>query len=161
MSVKVLDEIDITPFITAYQQLESGIIWNEYPNGRQTGLQYTLGNDPWSDAVGRSKPGYNWHKDVQLNQYFKGSVFEDFINRYNLTRTRFMWSRPCTCYSMHRDDSPRIHLPLVTNPDCYFVFKDEGLFHFEVGKVYWVDTTKPHTFINCSKDWRLHLLGAL
>ena len=159
--IKTLEDLNISPFLESYKNIEDGIVWTEYPNGKQAGLQYIQGCDPWTDAVGRANPNKNWYSNVCVNPYFNGTVFETFINKYKLTRTRFMWAKPFTCYSMHKDDSPRVHLPLITDPNCYFVFKDEGLFHFEVGKAHWVDTTKEHTFINCSPQWRLHLLGAL
>jgi Aspartyl/Asparaginyl beta-hydroxylase len=159
--IKILEDLDIAPFLECYNNIEKYIQWSEFPNGKQAGLQYRNGNNPWTDAVGKTSPDTRWTTDVVLNDLFKGTVFESIIEHYNLTRTRFMWIKPYCCYSMHRDLSPRFHIPLITNPDCYFVFKEEGLTHMEIGHAYWVDTTKEHSFMNCSKEWRLHLLGRL
>jgi hypothetical protein len=62
---------------------------------------------------------------------------------------------------MHYDKNPRIHIPLLTNPECYFVFKNGMIQHLEVGSSYWVDTRLHHTFINCSAQKRLHLVGVV
>jgi len=75
-------------------------------------------------------------------------------------RTRIMLSRPKSCYSIHRDYSPRLHLPLVTNDQCYFLFTNpEKMIHMPAdGKTYWVDTRSHHTFLNGSLLDRLHLV---
>jgi hypothetical protein len=156
-----LDNVDITPILECYKRLEDSIKWVEYPNGKQTGLQYNNDNDPWTDAVGRLKVGQQWKPDAQVNPAFKGTIFEELIKQYKITRTRLMWLKPCSCYSMHKDDTPRIHIPLITNDQCYFVFRDKGCFNLPAGGVYWVDTTEHHSAMNCSSEWRLHLLGAL
>ena len=77
-----------------------------------------------------------------------------------------MWVNPMSCYSLHKDSTPRIHIPLITNPSCYFIFKEnntpEGIIqHLPVGSVYWTNTTVSHTFINCSELPRLHLVGVV
>jgi hypothetical protein len=160
MSIDKIDNLDISPILDQYRGLESDIVWTEYPNGKQTGLQYIDG-DPWTDAVGRLKIGQKWTTDARLNPRFAGTIFEELITKYKITRTRLMWLKPYCCYSMHKDDTPRIHIPLITNDDCYFVFKDEGIANMQIGHVYLVDTTKYHSAMNCSTEWRLHLLGAL
>lgn len=159
--IKLLDNVDVTPILECYKKLEDGIKWVEYPNGKQAGLQYNEGNDPWTDAVGRMKAGQQWTPNSPLNPYFKDTIFEELIAKYKITRTRLMWLSPYSCYSMHKDDTARIHIPLITNDDCYFVFKEKGSFNLPAGGVYWVDTLLPHSAMNCSTEWRLHLLGAL
>ncbi len=160
MLYDVIDKIDSDLILNEYLKIEKDIPWSEYPNGKQTGLQYTDGNDPWTDAVGRMKIGQDWNNCL-LNPFFKGTLFEEIIKKYKLVRTRLMWLKPYSCYSMHRDDSKRLHVPIVTNDNCFFVFKNEGLISMTTGNVYEVDTTEPHSAMNCSSEWRLHLLGGL
>lgn len=62
---------------------------------------------------------------------------------------------------MHKDESPRIHIPLISNPECYFVFQQSIVTHLSVGQVWWVDTRHRHTFMNASTQDRLHLVGAV
>jgi hypothetical protein len=160
MSYKILDSINIFDVLLAYKQLESTMEWTTFVNkGRQTGLQYKQGDDYWTSGVDKSR-GEEFKFD-NLNPFFKNTIFEDIINKYNLKRTRLMWVNQYACYSIHKDYSPRIHIPLITNPECYFFFRDEGIRHLPTGSIYWVDTTKPHTFLNCSETDRLHLVGVV
>jgi hypothetical protein len=158
--IKYINDIDVTSILESYSKIESNIVWTEYGHkGKQTGLQYYNNEDPWSNAVGISRGReleYN-----KLNPFFKDTIFEKLIKEYDLKRTRLMWVYPFACYSMHGDITPRIHIPLITNPECYFVFKNGMIEHLEVGASYWVDTRLRHTFINCSIHKRLHLVGVV
>ena len=158
--IKLIDTVNVENILTQYQQLENIIQWTDYGHkGRQTGLQYKTDEDPWSSAVGKSQGGELDY--TNLNPFFKDTVFEEIINKYNFKRTRLMWVGPYACYSMHKDKTPRIHIPLVTNPECYFLFYPGQLINLKTGHVWWTDTTKRHTFINCSDQHRLHLVGVV
>jgi hypothetical protein len=158
--IKILSQIDVQPILENYQSLEKNIQWTDYGHkGRQAGLQHRTGEDPWTSAVGKNKGKELDH--TNLNPFFKNTAFEDIINEYKLIRTRLMWVGPYACYSMHKDTTPRIHIPLITNPECYFVFKDGSITHLSPGNTYWVDTTRFHTFMNCSNKHRLHLIGVV
>ena len=76
-----------------------------------------------------------------------------------MVRTRIMTMSSKTCYSYHWDLSSRIHLPLVTNDDCFFVIEDNVYRTPADGSVYRVDTTKKHTFVNASFEKRIHIMG--
>jgi hypothetical protein len=158
--IKTLSSIDHNIIVNEYNTLDSSIVWTEYGHkGKQCGLQFKEGDDPWTSAVGPSKGdelSYNF-----LNPFFKNTIFEKLINTYNLCRARLMWVGPYACYSMHKDESPRIHIPLVTNKDCLFVFRSRMPMHLSAGSIFWVDTRYTHTFMNCSNTPRLHLVGAV
>jgi hypothetical protein len=156
--IKTLEPIDTESLLESYQKLEPKIQWTNFDHkGRQAGLQYKEGEDFWSSSVGKSQ-GYELTYS-NLNPFFKNTEFEKIIDKYNLKKTRLMWVGPYACYSMHRDETPRIHVPLITNTDCYFVFLNGVIEHLELGKTYWVDTRYTHTFMNCSDQHRLHLVG--
>lgn len=156
--IRVIDTIDVTSILESYTSLEPAIQWtNNGHKGRQVGLQYKDNQDPWTSAVGKSQGEELTY--INLNTFFKDTIFENIIEKYNLTRTRLMWVGPYACYSMHRDTTPRIHIPMLTNPECYFVFKEGLIKHLPAGSVYWTDTTRVHTFMNCSEQSRLHLVG--
>lgn len=158
--IKVIESIDTSAILTSYYNMEESFSWTEYGHkGRQVGLQYKNGEDPWSSAVGKRQG--NELEYTSLNSFFKDTIFETLINKYNLKRTRLMWVGPYACYSIHRDETPRIHIPLITNPSCLFVFRSKIPIHLSLGSVYWTDTKQPHTFINCSDQHRLHLVGAV
>ena len=158
--ITVLEPIDLTELLETYKMLEDRIQWTDYGHkGKQAGLQNKQDEDPWTSAVGRSRG--NELSYTELNPFFKGTVFEDVINKYSLKRTRLMWCGAYACYSMHRDETPRIHIPLITNPACFFLFPPQGLTYMPIGSVFWTDTRKLHTFINCSDQARLHLVGVV
>lgn len=154
-----IDTIDIQPVLTSFLELDKDITWTKYNQGKQTGLQYKVNEDPWTSAVGKSKGTELEY--TELNPFFKGTVFESIIKQYNLKRTRLMWVNPKSCYSIHTDDTPRIHIPLITNPECYFLFKPGLMYHLPVETVWWVNTKLLHTFLNCSDEPRLHLVGVV
>ena len=154
-----LTSIDINPILESYSKLEGGIQWYEYGKGRQACLQYKLDEDPWLSAAGVNR-GQEL-KYTELNPYFKDTIFEQLINQYNLKRSRLMWVEPMSCYSMHRDSTPRLHIPMITNPQCFFVFKQGIVQHMPAGYIYKVNTMEQHTFMNCSEERRLHLIGVL
>jgi hypothetical protein len=146
--------------LDAYRAIESNIQWTDFGHkGRQAGLQHRQGEDPWTSAVGKSRG--NELSYTEINPLFKGTEFEKIIQDYGFKRTRLMWVGPYACYSMHRDQTPRLHIPLITNPQCYFVFAQGNLVHLPADGLYWVDTKKFHTFMNCSDQHRLHMVGVV
>ena len=158
--IKTIESIDINPILECYQSIESEIIWTEYNHkGKQSGLQYLDNEDPWASAVGISRGRELEYSN--LNPLFSGTIFEEIINKYKFKRTRLMWVGPYACYSMHKDSTPRVHIPLITNLDCYFVFKSGIIKHLEAGYVHYTNTNWKHTFMNCSDQYRLHLVGAV
>jgi hypothetical protein len=158
--IKILSPIDIQPLLDEYTHLEKLIQWTDYGHkGKQAGLQYQSDEDPWASAVGKSRGDELAFRN--LNPFFKNTIVESLINEFKLVRSRLMWVGPFACYSMHKDTTARIHIPIITNPECYFVFKQGSVSHLSAGSVYWVDTTIHHTFMNCSDKPRLHLVGVI
>lgn len=163
MIYKELGSIDHINVLMAYKQLEPQINWfDNLSKGKQCGLQYCIDEDPFYSAVGKLKRNRKESEYSAMNPLFKDTVFEKIIYDNKLFRTRLMWVHPYACYSIHRDASPRIHIPLLTNDQCLFVFpKDSSIFYLPPGKIYEVDTTKSHSFCNFSETSRLHLVGCV
>jgi hypothetical protein len=137
---------------------------NCHPDG-QLAVQ-TSGVGSLHDGVGTAKSTReDWeHSFNQIHSLFKDTLIEDYINWLGVPvyRTRIMLTREKSSYSIHKDRSPRLHLPLVTNKQCFFLFAEPDetrLHHFPAdGRTTWVDTRKMHTFINGSTEHRLHLV---
>lgn len=159
MTKRIIDTIDIKPILTSFLELDKDIVWTTYPQGKQAGLQHKVNEDAWTSAVGKSLG--NELEYTELNLFFKNTIFATIIEKYNLKRTRLMWVNSKSCYSFHSDHSPRIHIPLITNPECYFLFKPGFMHHLTANSVWWVDTKLVHTFLNCSEHPRLHLVGVV
>ncbi len=83
------------------------------------------------------------------------------IRDLNMFRTRVMRMRKQTCYSYHQDKTPRVHIPVVTNESCFFVYEDRVVRCPANGDAYYVDTTKRHTFVNASVHDRIHIVGCV
>jgi len=163
MTVSIISTINHLKILNEYYSLESKIDWPEKSaKGMQCGLQYALGEDPSSSAVGSLKKFRSEKEYCKINPLFQNTVFEDIINQFELYRTRLMWMNSFSCYSIHNDDSKRIHIPLITNSNCLFIFPDiPKIVHLPLGRVYTVDTTKMHSFCNFSNMPRLHLVGCI
>jgi hypothetical protein len=158
--VEIIDNINTGDLIDFYNKNEDHITWKEIDNkGRQTSLQYAINHDIWLGATERTQIKSKYF--FLTNPFFHNSEFENILKKYKLFRTRLLWLNSQSCYSMHFDDTPRIHIPLITNEDSFIVFKTGIVEHLEVGKVYWVDTRETHTAINGGEKPRLHLVGCV
>lgn len=155
--LKNLDKTAIEEILRTYQTLDSQIQWHSSVNSKQTSVQFKKGEDHWASSVGRQK-GAETDYD-QLNPFFKNTIFEDLITEFHLYRSRLMWVLPYSCYSFHRDSFPRIHVPIITNEECYFLFRTGEIRHLTVDKIWLTDTRLTHTFINTSNYERLHFVG--
>jgi hypothetical protein len=94
-----------------------------------------------------------------LNPALIGTQLGKLIEHYNCFRTRIMLMPPRQCYSIHADPTPRLHLPIVTNSQCWMIWPHSNkCYRMPVGKLYSADTTKSHTFINGSEENRIHVV---
>ena len=162
MHIEVLEEIDHKAILdeanTIKVQLKKG-----WANLGQVGIQgHKPGLDPnieWKSSIGRvSKLQYP-------ETYFKYNLFNiptinRIMNKYGMLRTRLMQSDPKTCLSLHQDMSKRIHIPLISNPDCLMIIEDRT-YYLEPGKIYLTNTTLRHTAVNASDMPRVHIVGCI
>lgn len=81
------------------------------------------------------------------------------ISKLKFFRTRVMKMKPKTCYSYHTDLTIKVHIPLITNNDCFFLIEDEVFRLPADGNHYVVDTRKRHTFVNASFEERIHIVA--
>ena len=88
---------------------------------------------------------------------YTNSVLSDL----KMYRSRLMNMPPKYCYSYHKDPTPRMHVPLITNENCFFVVDDEVIRLPADGNHYLIDTRKIHTFVNASWHHRLHIVGCV
>ena len=158
--IELVDEIVIDEMIDFYKKNEDQFIWKQIENkGKQTSLQYALNHDVWLGATDRTKINSKYF--FLINPFFQNTAFTEVIKKYKLFRTRLLWLNGQSCYSMHFDDTPRIHIPLITNEDSFIIFKQGTMKNLEAGKVYWIDTRERHTAVNSGINPRLHLVGCV
>lgn len=130
-------------------------------------LQYDqLNNDTsWLNAYGEDKTRRERFFD-QLQPQLAGTEIDRLFKSlgFNMTRTRIFALSPNTVgYTVHRDTTARIHIPIITSDAARFYSyePDEQQCDFMPadGSIYYVDTTKHHTFKNLSNEVRIHIVG--
>lgn len=127
----------------------------------QISIQGVLGNkDP---LYGTGKLAKLKHTEEEFTvPNFSGLVYTNYVlEKLGMYRTRLMNLKPKTCYSYHRDPTVRLHIPLTTNDNCFFVIDDEVIRYPADGNYFIVDTRKMHTAVNTSYEDRLHLVGCI
>ena len=133
------------------------------PKQEQIMLQKVKGKD---DNYGIGSYGVTVSEDHPERE-FNVSVYPELeytnsiITELNMYRTRVMRMSKKSCYSYHFDRTKRIHIPLITNKDCFMVIEDKVFRYPADGNYYIIDTTKMHTFVNASKEERIHIVGCI
>lgn len=159
--VKKIGEIDVNNVLLELGHLIELRV-GEGERKRQTSLQKT-DDDNDEEGIGRANELKRPEQDYNIIRFPEAIYTNSIIDQYKMYRTRLMLLFSYTCYSWHQDYSPRIHIPLLSNSECFFVIDKEKIHTPADGSVYWVDTTKPHTFVNASKDnfIRTHIVGCI
>ncbi|WP_437677775.1 hypothetical protein [Sorangium sp. So ce131] len=96
----------------------------------------------------------------EFNANLKDTYFYEVYQSipYRVGRVRLIVLPPLSVYQMHIDSCKRAHIPIETNPHAYILFEEGALFHLPAdGSLYALDTTRPHTAINCGLRERVHL----
>lgn len=142
---KILDEIDILPEFQDQIMLQT--------------VEENTDLDPFY-GVGFS---FNWeHPEIAFNvPLFDIPYTNSIIKELGMYRTRIMKMSGKTCYSYHWDQTQRMHIPVVTNENCFFVIEDEVVRLPADGNHYLIDTRKKHTFVNASFEERIHIVGII
>ena len=101
-------------------------------------------------------------KDFSIfNEAYKNTyLYEIYKQIPNLGRFRIMSMDGPKCYTIHRDLSMRYHYVITTNANCLFLFPGvKSQFYIPAdGNLYLLDTRYKHTFVNGSKEKRIHLV---
>ena len=82
------------------------------------------------------------------------------INEYTETcRARYLTMLPSAAYRMHIDSGWRLHIPIITNDNCFFFHKDEMPYYMKAdGSSYIVSVDHMHTAMNLSEENRTHIV---
>ena len=125
----------------------------------QDPLKYIIPDDGSINAWERS-PKSITAKDLTV-PLFDVPYINSLIKKFRIGYSRVLILESKRCYTLHKDISKRIHIPIETNDRCFFVLDDEVIKMPADGSVYEVDTTKMHTFVNASPTPRIHIVGTL
>lgn len=98
---------------------------------------------------------------TEFNELYKSTyLYEMYKSIPNIGRFRIMTMDGPKCYTNHRDFSKRYHFVIETNPSCMFIFTDiDKIFRIPCDhNLYLLDTRLRHTFVNASRERRIHIV---
>ena len=127
----------------------------------QISLQTLTDDEDWYSGIGSLLKLKNTSEHAYrfIQPGLKGSVIESIIKQYGGFRTRIMNMKPRSCYSVHSDFSYRIHIPIITNEQCWMVWPyGNNCFNLKEGNVYRTNTKASHSAFNGSIADRIHLV---
>lgn len=155
------------------REIESLPEWDE-----QISLQGFGDGDYITPTIGWKRKEINEEDCIHFN--FDLPYTNKIIKDLGMYRTRLMRMHPRSIYSYHWDKTPRLHIPLITNTHCIFMFDKvlkeisepyheqdiastpKNIFHLPAdGNMYFLDTTMMHSAINFSPFERVHIVGCL
>lgn len=101
------------------------------------------------------------HREDEFNVCIHDTPYlNELINKYGMFRTRLMTMKKAV-YSWHMDATPRIHIPLYSDPEFNFMVVENEVVRMPVGRIYWINTKVPHTYVNTREQPRLHIVGCV
>jgi hypothetical protein len=160
--LEIIGTVDSNLLLEEYSKIEHHIDWYVTgTQGRQSCIQTRPGAPLCLDGCGSIDPKSDITAYNYINPLIQNTIWQELIEKYKMYRTRFLWINEMSCYSIHADSSPRIHIPIVTNPNAMFFFNTGGVRHLTLDNVHWVDTRRKHSFVNFSNMKRLHLVGCI
>jgi len=152
MNVETVASIDIDRILLELKKLP------KYET--QIGLQSVKGIDDPFYATGRITE--KEHEETDFTEFlFDMPYLNSILKEHNVYRARVMKMKERTCYTYHQDLTKRLHIPLITNENCFLLLDKQAVHLPADGSVYIVDTTKFHTAINASLEDRIHIIGCL
>lgn len=148
-------------------------LWGE----PQVSLTSLNADDDWFCSVGSFGAQYRKPERMysQVNKSLEGTYIAELIREYKrYYRWRILLVNPGQTYTVHSDAygdriNKRIHIPIITNEDCYFCYYSEKVgdsieatvkhHHMPLGGVYEVNTSNLHCAVNYGQTARYHMVG--
>ncbi len=86
------------------------------------------------------------------------NIVSQIQSQYDFNSVTYRMVMPNTCYNWHIDAGKLcLHIPIVTNIGCRFVYDTRAFSMPADGSVYIVNNERPHTFTNAGSEPRIHL----
>lgn len=97
------------------------------------------------------------HFDLEYLPYTKETI-DKITEIFSFDSVNYRYVMPNTAYNWHCDKGANcLHIPLITNPGCWFVFENRSFSMPADGSLYTVNNSRMHTFVNSGSEPRLHL----
>jgi len=131
---------------------------------KQISLQSTMENaDPhteWDVGTGSGLNLKTKEQNFIYPLFPEAKLINHYINEFGMFRTRVMKLQSRKVMSVHKDKTPRIHIPISTNDGCRMMVGNQ-CYTLEAGKMYWTDTRLEHTAFNGGEYPRIHIVGCV
>lgn len=158
----MLNVIDMGPVDTEILIKEVTKILGHWPptgTPQQIMVQSVKGKNDLTYGTGRVHT-FN-HNEEDFNTLIHDTPYlNKLVNEVGMYRTRLMTIKKAV-YSWHMDATPRIHIPIFSDPEFNFMVVQNEVIRMPVGRMYWVNTKAPHTYVNTREEPRLHIVGCV
>lgn len=89
---------------------------------------------------------------------YTNAIVSKILSQYDFNYVTYRMIMPNTCYNWHIDPGKLcLHIPLITNIGCRFVYDTRAFNMSADGSAYLVNNERPHTFVNAGSEPRIHL----
>ena len=153
MVYKILEEIDVDKLLAELSSFIDVNYNQQMLQGlkNQTDHQYGIGS--YADYPEKEM-------DFKYTLIHSADYLNGIMKKNNFFRTRIMTMKN-RHYSWHSDATYRIHIPLISNTETNFMVVEDTVIRMTPGYMYWVDTTRKHTYVNTSDEYRIHIVGCV
>lgn len=101
---------------------------------------------------------YQYNYDIFQNIPYTKETIDMISDIFSFDSVNYRYIMPNTAYNWHLDTGSNcLHIPLITNEGCWFVYANKSFSMPSDGSLYTVNNGKHHTFVNAGSEPRLHL----
>jgi hypothetical protein len=141
------------------------LLWQPEHNRYRDQLSLQTNGQPGWDSGTGTRIGQAEDQWDKIHPDLVGTWWEDFFKSlpFKVYRSRLMTMHQRSCYSIHVDDNPRLHIAIKTHRQARFIFTNPPVLkHIPAdGHIWWVDTRQEHSAMNGSMEDRVHLVMCL
>jgi hypothetical protein len=99
----------------------------------------------------------NIRSDVFETLPYTNQLVNQISKLYEFNSVNYRMIMPNTCYNWHYDTGGHcLHVPLITNHGCRFVYDSKAFSMPSDGSIYIVNNSIHHSFMNAGPEPRLH-----
>lgn len=148
-----VDYIAVLPDIT----VDCGLLLAEFNEHCSSHMQDAVNRNPLIQKKFHLMLNLRFHELIHSMPYTQQIVHTlSSILPYNSINYRSI--QPNTAYNWHQDKGQCcLHIPLITNRGCWFVYENHSFSMPANGSVYIVNNHRYHTFVNSGATPRLHI----
>ena len=161
---KILHEIESEKIIDRMEKVDEDMLdYTGFAGSQVINLQdYGFDVDPSQMVFSSSfMNDLGFTDETAIHFTMNCKYINELISSLKMFRTRLVSLPPMRCLPWHRDNFPRIHIPVWTHQGSFMIVKNRTYF-LSTGQAYFVNTTNMHSAMNGdSTQNRLHIIGSI